>query len=110
MERLSDYKKLVEKVVNDRSNYKAFGEIEVQTIFDRERDHFELVNLGWNGLAKICGCLLHIDIKDGNIWIRHDGTDDGAATDLVEMGAPKSDIVPTFHPPYKRKYTGFAEA
>ncbi len=81
----------------------------MQTIFDRENDHYELVNLGWNAHKRIRGCLLHIDIKDGKIWIQHDGTEDGVAADLVEMGIPKEDIVLAFHPPYKRKDTGFAE-
>ncbi len=110
MEKLKDYKRKVEKLIKSRSNYKSsFGEIEVQNIFDRENDHYELVNLGWNGHKRIRGCLLHIDIKDGKIWIQHDGTEDGVADDLVEMGVPKEDIVLAFHPPFKRKYTGFAE-
>ncbi len=50
-----------------------------------------------------------MDIKNGKIWIQHDGTKDGVADDLVELGVPKEDIVLAFHPPYKRKYTGFAE-
>ena len=109
MERVEKYRKLVEQIIKARSNYKpAFGDIEVQTIFDRENDHYELVNLGWNDYKRIRGCLLHLDIKDGKIWIQHDGTEDGVANDLVEMGVPKEDIVLAFHPPYKREYTGFA--
>jgi intein-encoded DNA endonuclease-like protein len=110
MDKLNIYKQNVEKIINDRSDYKSsFGEIEVQTIFDRENNHYELVNLGWNGHKRIRGCLLHLDIKDGKIWIQHDGTEDGVANDLVELGVPKEDIVLAFHPPYKRKYTGFGE-
>ena len=52
--------------------------------------------------------MLHIDIKEGKIWIQHDGTEIGIANELVEMGVPKQDIVLAFHAPYKRQYTGFA--
>lgn len=45
---------------------------------------------------------------NGKLWIQHDGTEDGIANRLVELGVPKSDIVLAFHPPYKRPYTDFA--
>jgi hypothetical protein len=51
--------------------------------------------------------VLHIDIKDDQIWIQHDGTESGVANDLVAMGIPKEDIVLAFHAPYKHPYTGF---
>jgi len=51
---------------------------------------------------------VHIDIKNGKIWIQHDGTERGVANDLVEWGVPKEDIVLAFHAPYRRQYTGFA--
>lgn len=49
-----------------------------------------------------------LSIKDGKFWIHWDGTEEGIATELVEMGVPKEDIVLAFHAPYKRPYTGFA--
>ena len=76
-------------------------------IFDRENHHYHLINVGWNENQRIRGCVLHIDIKDGKIWIQHDGTAPGVATELVEMGVPKQDIILAFHAPYKWPYTGF---
>ena len=52
---------------------------------------------------------MHMDIKDGKIWIQHDGTEIGVANELVELGVPKEDIVLAYHAPYQRVYTGFAE-
>ncbi len=54
------------------------------------------------------GCLMHIDIKNGKIWIQHHGTEVGDANELVELGVPKEDIVLAYHAPYQRQYTGFA--
>jgi hypothetical protein len=51
---------------------------------------------------------LHLDIKDGKIWIQHDGTEIGIANELVKLGVPKEDIVLAFHEPFVRPYTGFA--
>ncbi|MEH1849155.1 MAG: element excision factor XisI family protein [Nostoc sp.] len=51
--------------------------------------------------------ILHLDIKDGRIWIQHDGTEEGIANRLVEMGVPKQDIILAFHEPYVRQFTEF---
>jgi hypothetical protein len=52
---------------------------------------------------------MHIDLKDGKIWIQHDGTEEGIANRLVEAGAPREDIVLVFHALYKRRFTEFAQ-
>ncbi|MGC1305871.1 MAG: element excision factor XisI family protein [Phormidesmis sp.] len=51
---------------------------------------------------------MHLDIKDGKIWIQHDGTEAGIATQLLELGVPANDIVLAFHSPNMRKFTEFA--
>lgn len=67
------------------------------------------MTVGWNGQQRIHGCLMHIDLKDGKIWIQHDGTEEGIANRLVEAGAPREDIVLVFHALYKRRFTEFAQ-
>jgi hypothetical protein len=52
--------------------------------------------------------LLHLDIKDGKIWIQYDGTEGGIALELVELGVPKEDIVLGYHSPSVRGFTEFA--
>ncbi len=110
MERVDRYRNFVENILREYGSYKpAYGDVEVQLVFDRERDHYHLYSVGWNDQRRIRGDVLHIDIKNGKIWIQHDGTERGIANDLVELGVPKQDIVLAFHAPYKRKYTEFAE-
>ena len=77
-------------------------------IFDPVQGHFELMNVGWHGQQRIHGCILHVDIKDGKIWIQHDGTEEGIANRLVAAGVPKSDIVLAFQTPFQRRHTEFA--
>ena len=71
-------------------------------------NHYQLLTVGWNDYQRIHGSLFHIDIKDGIIWIQHDGTEEGIANRLVEMGVPKTDIVLAFHAPFRRQFTEFA--
>ncbi len=92
--------------------YAAFGrgdrEIETELICDTTRDHYQIVHVGWQGDRRVYGCILHLDIKDGKIWLQHNGTENDIAQELVEMGVSKSDIVIGFHSPFKRQFTEYA--
>ena len=85
-------------------------EHEQQIVFDKENYHYFLMNVGWDGMKRIHSCLLHIDIKDGKLWIHKDFTEDGVATDFMEKGISKENIVLAFQSPFKRPYTDFAVA
>ena len=82
--------------------------IMAQTIFDTERDHYQLVYVGWHNQRRIYGPVLHLDIIHNKIWIQQDGTEVGIANELVELGVPKQDIVLGFDPPNMRQLTEFA--
>jgi hypothetical protein len=56
----------------------------------------------------VFGCTIHIDIRDGKIWIQHDGTEVGVVDELVALGVPKQDIVLAYQPVSGRKLTEFA--
>ena len=110
MAKLETYRTYIQDVIKQYGDYKTIsGEaVETQTIFDTMHDHYQLVRAGWRNKRRIYGCVVHMDIKDGKIWIQHDGTEIGLANELVALGVPKEDIVLAFHAPYKRPYTGFA--
>jgi len=109
MVRVEDYPKCIEELITRYGQYKlAYGDVETQIVIDREHQHYHLFNVGWNKNERIRGSVLHIDIKEGKIWIQHDGTEIGIANELTEMGIPKQDIVLAFLAPYKRQFTGFA--
>jgi XisI protein len=109
MASLERYRQYIQEVIQQHSSRQpAYGEVEVQCIFDTERDHYQLVHAGWHKNRRKYGCLIHMDLKEGKIWIQHDGTEIGVANELVELGVPKDDIVLAYQPPYKRAYTTFA--
>lgn len=109
MAKLDKYRTYIENLIHDYSRYKPkYGDIELQIIFDREHDHYQLVSVGWDNGERINGAILHLDIKNNKIWIQHDGTESGVADELVAMGVPKEDIVLAFHPLYVRQHTDYA--
>jgi hypothetical protein len=56
------------------------------------------------------GSILHMDIRDGKVWIQYGGTEEGAADRLVSAGNPRNRIVLVFKSPSIRPHTGFAMA
>jgi XisI protein len=110
MDKLGLYSQLIQESLMERAKLRSPNDpIKSQTIFDREGDHYQLVHLGWkNSSTRIYGCLLHVDIIDGKIWVQQDGTEDAIAEELVAKGVPKQDIVLAYHAPHVRQYTEFA--
>ena len=109
MEKIEKYRSYIQQLLKEYASLaSADEEVETQTIFDTENDHYQLVYAGWKKRKRMYGCVLHLDIKEGKIWIQHDGTEIGMANELVKLGVPKEDIVLAFHEPFVRQYTGFA--
>ncbi|CAK8721187.1 MAG: XisI protein [Candidatus Electronema aureum] len=107
MEKIDRYRDYIREVIGRHSSPPAYGDAEMQQIFDAEHDHYQLVHTGWHETERLYGFVLHLDIRDGRIWIQYDGTETGIADELAELGIPKEDIVLAYQPPYKRPYTGF---
>jgi hypothetical protein len=115
MDKLARYRQVVEEVVRLYHSYRSVNQgpgVEDQVLIDHENGHYQLLSVGWEGMKYVYACPLHLDIKDGKIWIQRDFIDveGGIAGELLERGVPKEDIVLAFHAPYKRPYTGFAVA
>ena len=109
MARVNLYQQIVKEVLSSyRGDASFFSGVEDQLIFDTEHDHYQLAKVGWSGQKRFFGSVIHMDIKEGKIWIQHDGTEHGVANDLLERGVPKEDIVLAFHHPFQRELGGFA--
>lgn len=109
MARITEYQQYIKQLLLKYAQYKpAYGEIEVETIFDEERNHYQVVHIGWRQQRWIHSCIIHIDIKNDKIWIQWNGTEEDIAAELVNMGVPKQDIVLGFQSPFMRQYTSYA--
>ncbi len=105
----NNYQEIIEKVIADYADFLGEDEnVQIELVFDRLRDRYLLVETGWENGRRIYGTLLHLDIINGKIWIQHDGTEEGIATDLVALGVPKDRIVLGFKSLQRRQITEFA--
>jgi len=101
---------IIERILAEHAKYPyAYGEIDRQLVFDRERDHYLVLSVGWDK-SRVHGCVIHIDLIDGRSWIQRDGTETGVALELEAAGIPKDRIVLAFKPPEIRPITGYAVA
>lgn len=111
MDKLAQYRQYVQTLINHYAEDDVSDdEVEVQLILDTERDHYQWMNVGWQELSRIYRTIIHIDIKDGKIWLQQNLTDQNPAEELVAMGVPREDIVLGLQPPYKRPYTDYGVA
>jgi hypothetical protein len=109
MDPVERYRTVVRNLLQEYARYKpSHGEIETEVIVDPERDHYELMHVGWDRGRRVHGPVIHIDIINGKVWIQYNGTSERIAEELVAAGIPREAIVLGFHRPQVRHLTGFA--
>jgi hypothetical protein len=111
MERLEQYREAIRSLLKSyAAEVDQDEQLETQVILDQEHDHYQLVSLGWQGQRRFYSCLMHLDIKDGKVWIQRNQTDRLIAQELMEMGVAREDIVLGLQPAYARPDTGYGVA
>ncbi|MBO1053065.1 MAG: XisI protein [Dolichospermum sp. DET73] len=109
MDTLDNYRRIIKEVLIPYTQIPySYGVIEYKTVFDDENDSYLLITLGWHDHKRIHGCLVHLDIIDGKIWVQRDDTEDGVTYELEAAGISKDKIVLGFHPQNVRQHTGYA--
>jgi hypothetical protein len=109
MDKLQQYRQIIREILTQQAHpYAQSNDVETEIICDTEHDHYQLTYIGWQDQKRIFNLILHIDIKDGKIWVQHNGTETAIAQVLKERGVPASDIVLGFHSPFKRQFSEYA--
>lgn len=109
MDQLNRYQQIIRSVLAPYATiHYANVPVRNRLVFDDEHGQYLIMSEGWDGNRHLHGCLIHLEIIDGKIWVQRDGTEAGITDDLVAAGIPKDAIVLGFQEPAVRKYTGFA--
>ena len=88
---LEKWRDTIEQVLTDYAAIPySYSEVKKETVFDRVRDRYLILVVGWEGPRYEHGCTIHIDLVDDKVWIQRDGTEDGIALDLEHAGIPKA--------------------
>lgn len=113
MAELDFYRELVKKLLQEFHDYSNSGKndgVESELILDRERDHYLWLEVGWQNNKYVYAPFIHIDIKDGKIWLQRNFTDIDLGEKLIAMGAKKEDIILGLHSPFMRQFSGYGVA
>lgn len=109
MDTLATYRDVIQTLLSDYAATPiSNGAIDCYTVFDTRQDHYQVMNVGWDGHRRVHGCVLHLDIKGGKIWVEQNMTEMRVAQELVARGVKKEDIVLGFQTPDMRQYTEYA--
>ena len=111
MDALDIKRDLIEQVLSKYTE-PPFADETTQTevVFDRARDRYLLLEIGWENSSRVHQTVAHLEIINGKIWIQLDKTQRGIANDLLDQGVSKSDIVLGFRSQTLREISEFAVA
>jgi XisI protein len=111
MEKLIQYTQIIKSVLDPYTQIPySHGDLICKPIYDDNAQSYLLMTLGWDRKTRVHGCLVHLDIINGKVWVQRDETEDGITQELVAAGIPKDQIVLGFHPQDVRSHTGYAVA
>jgi XisI protein len=111
MDTVSHFRSIVEQVLRAHAETpSSIGEVQFQTVFDHDNDHYLLVQIGWGRQKRVYGTLAHVDLVGDKVWIQHDSFEEGLANQLQAAGIPAENIVLGYRIPEVRKHTGYAVA
>ena len=109
MDTLATYRNIIQTLLSEYATAPiSNGAIDCYTVFDTQQEHYQVMNVGWEGHRRVYGWVLHLDIKEGKIRIEQKMTEKRVAQKLVERGVQKEDIVLGFQSPDMRQYTEYA--
>ena len=78
MDQMMQHRQLLERILTEHTRVPyAHGDIQIQTVFDHQSNHYLLMLVGRDNKRRVHGCLVHVDLADGKILIQRDGTEYG---------------------------------
>ena len=95
---------IIEDVLREiAKNPPRIEDVQFRVILDRVDGFFEIKAIGWNSFGRVHGSIIHIDVIDDKVLIRHNGTELEIKDILIEKGIPRELIILDFiHPKYQK--------
>lgn len=106
MDKLSRYRSIIHHLLEEyRAWYEATPEpgVETAVICDDVHGEYLLMRVGWRGETRVRRSAFYLRLKDGQIRVEEDWTQEGIASELAAAGVPQQDVVLAFNPPELRR-------
>jgi XisI protein len=105
MDRTTEYRQIVQEYLTEFAKIAST----YQLIFDPIRDRYLVLHDKWRGESRICGCSMHLDIIDNQIWIQQNNTEIYVDRELIQLGVLTKDIILGFRSPSVRQLLAAAQ-
>jgi XisI protein len=93
----NDYRAIVRRIIEQETvGQPSHGKAEVIAICDDASGNYLAMVVGWSSAYRHDHIFIHLRLKDGKVWIEHNGTEEDLVERLVEAGVLREDIVPGF--------------
>ena len=95
METITAYQKIIIALLEEYTHHQYVNapHLEQQVIADTERNHYQLLDIGWNQGRFVLDVSIHLDLVDRKIHIRQNWTDIKLTQALISRGVDPADIV-----------------
>lgn len=103
------YRQTVMQFLLQQTDEAKLGGIENQPIFDEQHDHYLMLSQGWRGQERVYWVVMHLDLRNGKIWIQQNQTEMDIEAELMALGVPQADIVRGMIPAEYRALAGLPE-
>ncbi len=112
MEKVKKYQQIIIQVLEEWLDVQSKNSDSIKNylIADTERNHYQLLRMGWEGDSYVFNPMIHLDIINEKVWLQANYTDVSVAEDLVLAGIDRQDIVLGLQPPFVRPHTAYGVA
>jgi hypothetical protein len=100
MDKLITNRQIITELILKYAQFRpSHGDIRLDPVLDEKRNHYALMQVGWDRGKRVRGNLIYITLKQEKVYIEYDGTEMGITEELINMGIPEQDIVLAFQAP-----------
>jgi XisI protein len=100
MDKLAKYRKIVREIVERYGRFQSsVGNVETYAVCDEHNDNYLVIDVGWLAFGRQHAMPLHIRLKNNQVWVEWDGTDQEIVQQLIDSGVDENDIVLGFEQP-----------
>jgi XisI protein len=79
-------------VLSELAQAQPLGELKFETLFDTERDRYQVMVLGWLDGKPFYDCVAYVTLNSQKVSIEIDTSDFGLTDALVKAGVPEADL------------------
>lgn len=105
MDQIDNQRQIVQKIllqIAEEKHTRSDKETSTELFVDVQRDNYMVMSIGWRGTKRIQEIIAFIRLRNGQIYIEEDWTEDGLISRLEVAGIKSDQVLLAFNPPSLR--------